>query len=196
MFPWAKFRRAKGAVKLHVGLDHAGHVPAFAYVSDGKTGDMEAARSLRLPRGSIVAVDRAYVDFDWINSLISQGVSLVIRLKRRIEFKVLERRPANRAQGVTSDQTIVFTSAPGRKRCPVPATPDRLPRPGNRPPLRLPDRQLPAFREDRRAVYPSSKTVSGATRFRHLWSNPEKFAYLRRTGKVSACRTTNCRVST
>ena len=118
MFPWAKFRRAKGAVKLHLGLDHAGHLPAFAYMTGGKTGDIETARSLRLPRGSIVAADRAYVDFDWINSLISQGVSLVTRLKRRIKFKVLERCPANRAQGVTSDQTIVCTSAPGRKRCP------------------------------------------------------------------------------
>ena len=118
MFPWAKFRRAKGAVKLHLGLDHGGFLPAFARVTDGKTADIEAARALRLPVGSIVAADRAYVDFDWINSLISQGVFLVTRLKRRIKFKVLERRPANRAQGVTSDQTIVFTSARGRKRCP------------------------------------------------------------------------------
>ena len=118
MFPWAKFRRAKGAVKLHLGLDHGGFLPAFARVTDGKTADIEAARALRLPVGGIVAADRAYVDFDWINSLISQGVFLVTRLKRRIKFKVLERRPANRAQGVTSDQTIVFTSARGRKRCP------------------------------------------------------------------------------
>ena len=118
MFPWAKFRRAKGAVKLHLGLDHGGYLPAFARVTDGKTADIEAARALRLPVGSIVAADRAYMDFDWINSLISQGVFLVTRLKRRIKFKVLERRPANRAQGVTSDQTIVFTSARGRKRCP------------------------------------------------------------------------------
>ena len=120
MFPWAKFRRAKGAVKLHLGLDHGGFLPAFARVTDGKTADIEAARALRLPVGSIVAADRAYVDFDWINSLISQGVFLVTRLKRRIKFKVLERRPANRSQGVTSDQTIVFTSARGRKRCPHP----------------------------------------------------------------------------
>ena len=118
MFPWAKFRRAKGAVKLHLGLDHGGFLRAFARVTDGKTADIEAARALRLPVGSIVAADRAYVDFDWINSLMSQGVPLVTRLKRRIKFKVLERRPANRAQGVTTDQTIVFTSARGRKRCP------------------------------------------------------------------------------
>ena len=113
-----KFRRAKGAVKLHLGLDHGGHLPAFACVTDGKAADIEAARKLRLPVGSIVAADRAYMDFDWINGLISQGVFLVTRLKRRIKFKVLERRNANRAQGVTSDQTIVFTSARGRKRCP------------------------------------------------------------------------------
>ena len=118
VFPWAKFRRAKGAVKLHLGLDHSGFLPAFARVTDGKTADIEAARALRLPTGSIVAADRAYMDFDWINSLISQGVFLVTRLKRRIRFRVLERRPVNRAQGVTSDQTIEFASAKGRKRCP------------------------------------------------------------------------------
>ena len=105
-------------MKLHLGLDHGGHLPAFACVTDGKAADIEAARKLRLPVGSIVAADRAYMDFDWINGLISQGVFLVTRLKRRIKFKVLERRTANRAQGVTSDQTIVFTSARGRKRCP------------------------------------------------------------------------------
>lgn len=118
VFPWAKFRRAKGAVKLHLGLDHSGFLPAFARVTDGKTADIEAARALRLPAGSIVAADRAYMDFDWINSLISQGVFLVTRLKRRIRFRVPERRPVNRAQGVTSDQTIEFASARGRKRCP------------------------------------------------------------------------------
>ena len=105
-------------MKLHLGLDHAGLLPAFAQVTDGKAGDIEAARALRLPAGSIVAADRAYMDFGWINSLISQGVFLVTRLKRGIRYRVLERRPANRARGVTSDQTIEFTSARARKRCP------------------------------------------------------------------------------
>ena len=118
VFPWARFRRAKGAVKLHLGLDHGGLLPAFAQVTDGRTADIEAARALRLPKGSIVAADRAYLDFDWINSLISQGVFLVTRLKRRVRYRVVERRQANRRLGVISDQTIVFTSARGRKRCP------------------------------------------------------------------------------
>ena len=98
-------------------------------MTDGRTADIEAARALRLPVGSIVAADRAYVDFDWISSMMSQGVFLVTRLKRRIKFKVVERRPANRAQGVTSDQTIVFTSA-RPQALPSPAAPDRLRDPG------------------------------------------------------------------
>ena len=117
LFPWAGFRQTKGAVKVHVGPDHGGHLPTFVRVTDGRTPDIVAARALRLPKGSIVAADRAYLDFDWINSLIPRGVFLVTRLKRRIKYRVVERRPV-RGGGVTSDQTIEFTSARGRRRCP------------------------------------------------------------------------------
>lgn len=117
-FPWATFRQTKGGLKAHVALDHAGHLPAFVTVTDAKTADIEAARSLRLPKGSIVVADRAYMDFKWINSLILQGVFLVTRLKRRIRYRVVERREADRRRGVTSDQTIEFTSAQGRRQCP------------------------------------------------------------------------------
>ena len=117
-FPWAKFRRTKGAVKVHVGLDHQGYLPTFVRVTDGKTSDIEAARALTLPPGSIVAADRAYVDFAWISSLISQGVHLVTRFKRGIKYCVLETRECNAKRGVTSDETIEFTSAKGRKQCP------------------------------------------------------------------------------
>ena len=78
--------------------------------------DIEAA--LRLPAGSVVAADRAYVDFEWIDSLISQGVFIVTRLKKRIRYRVVARGDADRTQGVTSDQTIELTSAWGRRRCP------------------------------------------------------------------------------
>ena len=118
MFPWTKFRRAKGALKVHVGMDHEGRLPTFVTVTEGRTPDIEVARTLRLPKGSIVAADRSYLDFEWINSLILQGVFLVTRLKKGIRYRVVERRGANRRQGVTSDQTIEFTSARGRRRCP------------------------------------------------------------------------------
>ena len=123
MFPWAKFRRTKGAVKLHVCLDHDGFLPAFMKVTNGNESDIEAARALSLPKGSIVAADRAYLDFAWINQLISQGIFLVTRLKKGVRHKVLERRPvkdALRKRGVTCDQTIAFTSGRGRRRCPHP----------------------------------------------------------------------------
>ena len=123
MFPWARFRRTKGAAKLHTCLDHDGFLPAFMRVTDGRASDIEAARALRLPAGSIVAADRAYVDFAWINHSISKGVFLVTRMKKGIRHKVLERRPvkpANRRRGATSDQTIALTSAHGKKRCPHP----------------------------------------------------------------------------
>ena len=118
VFPWAKFRQTKGGLKAHVALDHAGHLPAFVTVTDAKTSDIEAARALRLAKGSIVVADRAYMDFAWINSLILQGVFLVTRLKRRIKHRVVERREVDGQQGVTSDQTIEFTSDRGRRRCP------------------------------------------------------------------------------
>ena len=117
-FPWAKFRRTKGAVKVHVGLDHEGYLPTFVRVTNGKTSDIEAARALTLPKGSIVAADRAYVDFAWIDSLISEGIHLVTRLKRGIKYGVVETREVNAKRGVTSDETIEFTSAKGRKQCP------------------------------------------------------------------------------
>ena len=118
VFPWAEFRRTKGAVKVHVGLDHEGYLPTFVRVTNGKTSDIEAARALTLPKGSIVAADRAYVDFAWIASLISSGIHLVTRLKRGIKYRVVETRASNAKRGVTSDQTIEFTSAKGRKQCP------------------------------------------------------------------------------
>ena len=117
-FPWAKFRRTKGAVKVHVGLDHEGYLSTFVRVTNGKTSDIEAARALTLPKGSIVAADRAYVDFAWIDSLISEGIHLVTRLKRGIKYGVVETREVNAKRGVTSDETIEFTSAKGRKQCP------------------------------------------------------------------------------
>ena len=81
--------------------------------------DLEVARSLRLPRGSIVAADRLYLDFEWLKSLDAQGVFLVTRLKRKIKYAVRERRSFT-PTGVTSDQIIELTSVRGRARCPIP----------------------------------------------------------------------------
>ena len=70
-FPWASFRRTKGAIKLHVGLDQAGHLPTFISVTDGKTGDVTVARTWTFPAGSVVVADRAYLD--WVRLFFVDG---------------------------------------------------------------------------------------------------------------------------
>ncbi len=82
VFPWAKFRSTKGAVKLHVGLDHDGLLPSFVTVTDGKSHDVTIGRTLKLPKDSIVVMDRAYTDYTWFNALNDKGIFFVIRQKR------------------------------------------------------------------------------------------------------------------
>ena len=83
---------SKGAVKLHVGLDHEGLLPAFVAITSGKTHDITAARALQLPRGSIVVMDRGYNDYVWYNQLNNNDISFVARLKTNARYRVIERR--------------------------------------------------------------------------------------------------------
>jgi putative transposase len=109
VFPWAKFRTTKGAVKLHVGLDHDGMLPSFLTITDGKTHDITAARALQLPKGSIVVMDRGYTDYAWYNHLNTQGIFFVTRLRKNARYRVTERRSVRKSKGLTSDQTIELT---------------------------------------------------------------------------------------
>ena len=117
-FPWASFRRTKGAIKLHVGLDQAGHLPSFLSVTDGKAADVTVARTWTFPAGSVVVADRAYLDFGWLHRLQEQGVTFVTRLKRGVKYRVLRDHEVAIRTGVMSDQTIELTSARGRKAYP------------------------------------------------------------------------------
>ena len=88
VFPWASFRRTKAAIKLHIGLDQAGHLPSFVSVTEGKTGDVKVARTWTFPAGSVVVADRAYLDFKWFHQLQARGVTFVTRLKRGVRYRV------------------------------------------------------------------------------------------------------------
>jgi hypothetical protein len=118
-FPWANFRTTKGAIKLHIGLNHAGYLPEFVTITDGKTSDIEAGRALEFPRGSMVAIDRGYNDYAWYNQLTEKGIFFVTRLKSNAKTRVVSRRPVLSSKGLTSDQTIEFTGAQTVKKCPV-----------------------------------------------------------------------------
>lgn len=90
IFPWAKFRTTKGAVKLHVGLDHDGLLPAFMAITDGKTHDITAARALQLPKSSVVVMDRGYTDYAWYNQLNSRNIFFVTRQRKNARYRVTE----------------------------------------------------------------------------------------------------------
>jgi hypothetical protein len=109
MFDWAKFRRTKGAVKLHLLLDHDGHLPRYAVITDGKTVDLTVARQLDPPPGSIVVFDRGYNDYLWFTELTLFEVGFVTRMKDNSRWKVIEDRPA-RGKGVLRDQIITVTT--------------------------------------------------------------------------------------
>lgn len=118
VFPWAKFRTTKGAIKLHVGLDHDGYLPTFMQVTDGKVHEVNMARTLNLPKGSIVVFDRGYTDYAWYNHLNENKVYLVTRQKRNACYTVIERHPVARKSGITSDQTIRLTGTKA-EQCPA-----------------------------------------------------------------------------
>lgn len=110
VFPQAEYNKMKGAYKLHIGLDHDGLIPAFAAVTPGKTGDQTQAKLMSFPKGSVVVFDKGYSGYSWHNHLTSKGVFWVTRIRGNAKFRVLERRVVNKSQGVTSDQTIEYTS--------------------------------------------------------------------------------------
>ena len=119
VFPWADFRTTKGAIKLHVGLNHAGYLPEFVTVTEGKNHDVTVGRTLDFPKGSIVAVDKGYNDYAWYKQLTDKGIFFVTRLKTNATYRIVSRRPVLKSKGLSCDQTIEFTGVQTAKKCPV-----------------------------------------------------------------------------
>jgi hypothetical protein len=86
VFDWAQYRRSKGAVKLHLLLDHDGHLPRFAVITEGKQHEVGVARQLHFAPGTILAIDRGYADYDWFAELTRGGVYFVTRLKDNADY--------------------------------------------------------------------------------------------------------------
>ena len=107
VFDWAQYRRTKGAVKLHLLLDHQGLLPSYAVVTEGRVQESRIAATLRFDPGTIVVFDRGYNDYDWFAVLDQQGVFFVTRMKDNTDYGVLERRPVPERGPVQCDE-IVF----------------------------------------------------------------------------------------
>jgi hypothetical protein len=108
LFDWAKYRSTKGAIKLHLLLDHDGYLPSFAVVSEGKTSEIKVARTLRFAPDTILVIDRGYTDYAWFRELTEQQVYFVTRMKQGAVYQVEAELEVPQNSNVVRDQFISF----------------------------------------------------------------------------------------
>jgi hypothetical protein len=108
LFNWARYKTAKGAVKMHTLLDYDGNLPAYVNITDGKTADNKGAYDIPLLKGSVIVADRFYNDFPLLNIWDSTGVFFVIRHKENIKFKSIKENPLpeNKHQHILKDEMV------------------------------------------------------------------------------------------
>ncbi|NGZ97542.1 MAG: transposase [Nitrospira sp. WS110] len=118
LYDWAKFRRTKGAVKLHLVLDHDGYLPCFGLVTDGKVADVKAAHHMHFAPDTIVVDDRGYHDYRLFAKWTEAGVYFVTRLKDNAQFEVVEEHAVPQNRHIITDQTIRLTGTGAHGKCP------------------------------------------------------------------------------
>jgi hypothetical protein len=118
LFPWAKYRRTKGAVKLHLLLDHDGYLPTFALITDGKKSDVSVARQLSFAKGSIIAIDRGYIDYRLFSRWTQDEVFFVTRMKDNTDYIVVEQLDTPLHRNILADEFIEFAGNQAHKDCP------------------------------------------------------------------------------
>ena len=115
VFPWAHYALGKAAMKLHLGLDHDGMLPAFAVVTESRVSDLAGARRLTFPKQSIVVFDKGYSDYAWLKSLDDGGVFYVTRARVNIDATTLSERAVPAAGNVRFDRRIALAGKrPGK----------------------------------------------------------------------------------
>jgi len=118
LFDWARFRRTKGAVKLHLILDHDGYLPCFAVVTEGRKHDVKVAQNLQYEPGTVLVFDRGYNDYGYFGRLTDEEVFFVTRMKGNAVYEVVEERLVPTHRKILRDQVIRFTGSRTSKKCP------------------------------------------------------------------------------
>ena len=118
LFPWAKFRKAKGGVKAHVLLDHDDYLPRYVLITEGRRSDVKMAEALPLNSGSIVVMDRGYTDYALFCTWTAGEIYFVTRLKENAAFEVVEECVVPKNRNILSDQLIRFTGDQAQQDCP------------------------------------------------------------------------------
>lgn len=117
LFPWAKFRQTKGAIKLHCQLDLRGHIPSFAVLTNGKCSDIRAARMfLNIMPDSIHILDRGYIDFNWFRQINEAKAFFVTRAKDGLAYQVTGQQKTELKNGLLFDKIIQLTSTSSKNK--------------------------------------------------------------------------------
>lgn len=120
VFDWARFQRTKGAIKLHLQLDHQGCLPCWALVTEGDVNDVRVAQTLTFAPGTIVVVDRGYLDYALYQRWTVTHVGFVTRPRTNMLYRVLDQRPVAARGPVLADEVIRLTGPHASERCTVP----------------------------------------------------------------------------
>src|SRR5574341_1365796 len=120
LFPWARFRRHQGAIKLHTLLDLRGSIPCFVHVTAGKTSEVTVLDELVVEPGAFYVMDRGYIDFARLHTLAQGLAFFVVRAKRRHDYRRCASHPVDRTTGLRSDQTIRLRGPKSAHRYPAP----------------------------------------------------------------------------
>jgi transposase len=120
IFDWAKFRRTKGAIKLHLLLDHDGYLPSFAVITEGNVSDIKVARQFHFDPGTIVVDDRAYNDYALFGRWTAQGVYFVTRMKDNALYEVVGEGEVPQNRHVLKNEMIELRGPKAIEKCPYP----------------------------------------------------------------------------
>jgi len=115
LYDWAKYKCSKGAIKVHLLLDNEGYLPVFACITDGKSHDVTVGRQLRFAAGTIVVIDKGYVDYGWWQQISEDGAFFVTRLKQDLKYTIIQENPVPEKGNIRGDHWIEIEST--QQRC-------------------------------------------------------------------------------
>jgi IS4 transposase len=118
LFPWAKYVQTKGAIKLHLLLDHDGYLPVYAVLTDARVHDVKFAQSLEVPPDSVLVIDRGYLDYGLYARWTEQKVWFVTRERKNAIYEVIKQRDVSKDDRVMCDEIVRLSSKQGLERCP------------------------------------------------------------------------------
>ena len=119
LYDWAKFRKTKGGIKVHVKLNHAGYIPEFVTVTEANRHEVKELPKLKLKTGDVVVFDRGYTDFKQFAKYCEENIYFVTRLKKNADYRVVQRRDVSKYESISSDQIIEMKGFYTSQKCPV-----------------------------------------------------------------------------